>query len=255
MMNESLLHSESIFIPLDSSANTLASQDFKEDESDYMETQQINRPPISLTQEEAMRLLHIATSIIQSNFRKYSQQKRYKDKLRENKAATKIQALWRGYRTRNLDVKVMQVKHEHLVSQFQSFFLTELETKSIFSSSLLTLAKKVEELSLPKDLQDSTTEKGNWVLSQKQKPLTKDIEDIKEEISSIKINDNIVRDENEAQLSEIKIQTESNKECEFVPKEYQVLDYNSFEERNYQNRSSPVDVKNVVISLVDDDDD
>ena len=248
-MNDSLLQSESIFIPIDSSVNTLASQDLKtEDDCDI----QGKYPPISLTQEQAMRLLHIAASIIQSNFKRYLQQKRYKIKLREQKAATKIQALWRGYRTRNLDVKVLQLKNEYMVRQFQNYFLSELETKSVFSSSLLRLSEKVEKLSSLND-----------------KNLNKMITDQK--MSDHKSKENIMRNENGSELSVIQQnQNESREDCKLEQKSLPpivsgyntvVIDSNSisqhssFDEQKLLSDPSPVDIDNVIVILDDDDDD
>lgn len=246
-MNDSLLQSESIFIPLDSSVNTLASQDLKMEDECVIESKY---PPISLTQEQAMRLLHIAASIIQSNFKRYLQQKRYQIKLREKKAATKIQALWRGYRTRNLDVKVMQLKHKYLIRQFQNYFLSELETKSIFASSLLTLSEKVEELSFSND-----------------KSL------INKMITDRKMNDHKnyenVTNKDESELSVIQIKNESRIDCELelppvlsgfntitVIDDNIMTQQNSFDELKLQSNdgSSPVDIGNVIIILDDDDD-
>ena len=242
-MNESLLQSESIFIPLDSSVNTLASQDLKGEDECGIER---NYPPISLTQEQAMRLLHIAASIIQSNFKRYLQQKRYKIELREKRAATKIQALWRGYRTRNLDVNVMQMKHQYMIHQFQSYFLSELETKSIFASSLLQLSEKVEQLSLSNDknLNKIMTDDENYHKNHK----------------------NITVNENESKLSVIEIQNESRIESELEQKTAPsvVIGFNTDnlsqqssldEQKLIIDGLSPVDIENVIVILDDEEND
>lgn len=260
-MNDSLLKSESIFIPLDSSLHTMLSE--SEGNSSCEEQ---NGNQILLTQEEAMRLLHIAASIIQSNFKSFVQQKYYKRALQEHKSAIKIQAFWRGYRTRNLDLKVMRLKHEYLIQQFQNYFLAELETKSIFAESLLNLSSKVEELSLKsttrnlKNTVSSDDERKSIVFNGNAVGNTKTTVDYDE---NIQIDDRFIGIEKASQLHTLTNDEGIVKEDDTVLME-KVKDQHIYDEHllnesidsveNFKDgKNSPVDVQKIVISLISDD--
>uniref|UniRef100_A0A7M5WWV4 Uncharacterized protein n=1 Tax=Clytia hemisphaerica TaxID=252671 RepID=A0A7M5WWV4_9CNID len=165
-MNDSLLQSESIFVPLDTSMDidTIASQSFliNSFETDVPHSV-ISKPKtpqkITMTQEQAFKLLHIAASIIQSKFKGYLQRKRYQSLLKENKAATKIQALWRGYRTRNLDVKIIKIKHDLLAKKFHEYILSQEEQRDMLINVMLELSRNLQELKMTNNPTTSVAEK------------------------------------------------------------------------------------------------
>lgn len=76
--------------------------------------------PVHMTKSEALKLLNIAATLLQRNIRRYFQQRKYQHFLKVYKAAVKIQTAWRGYRTRNLDVCVLQLKHDYIISKLQN---------------------------------------------------------------------------------------------------------------------------------------
>ena len=129
-MNSSLLESESIFIPCPEEelperpslynslllhSNNASPNNCKND------VQQSPRTPstVIMTAEEAMRLLNIAATLLQSNVKSYLQRQKYKTILKRHKAAVKIQAVWRGYRIRNLNIKIVNMKMEMMKKTFE----------------------------------------------------------------------------------------------------------------------------------------
>lgn len=129
-MNSSLLESESIFIPcpeeelperpslynsLSLHSNNAGPNNWKND------VQQSPRTPstVIMTAEEAMRLLNIAATLLQSNVKSYLQRQKYKAMLKRHKAAIKIQAVWRGYRIRNLNIKIVNMKMGMMKKTFE----------------------------------------------------------------------------------------------------------------------------------------
>lgn len=84
-----------------------------------LSSMELVKPRISITQEEAMRLLHLAASLLQAHIKRYLQQKKYQTLRLKYHAAVKIQSTWRGYKTRNLDVALLQKKLQYLTSQLQ----------------------------------------------------------------------------------------------------------------------------------------
>lgn len=129
-MNSSLLESESIFIPCPEEelperpslynslllhSNNASPNNWKHD------VQQSPRTPstVIMTAEEAMRLLNIAATLLQSNVKSYLQRQKYKTMLKRHKAAIKIQAVWRGYRIRNLNIKIVNMKMGMIKKAFE----------------------------------------------------------------------------------------------------------------------------------------
>jgi len=153
-MNSSLLESESVFVPIDSSLNTVFLGKENAQASFYSSFDLDDVPPavpsisekIVMTEEQAMRLLHIAASLLQANIKRYFQQKRYIKMLKERHAASKIQALWRGYRIRNLNIKTQNLKYQFLCEKFKSFCLLEQKNMSLLTEAIVSLSSNVEEL-------------------------------------------------------------------------------------------------------------
>ena len=129
-MNSSLLESESIFIPcpeeelpeIPSLYNSLLLHSNNASPNNWKnDVQQSPRTPstVVMTAEEAMRLLNIAATLLQSNVKSYLQRQKYKTMLKRHKAAIKIQAVWRGYRVRNLNIKIVNMKMGMIKKTFE----------------------------------------------------------------------------------------------------------------------------------------
>lgn len=94
---DTLLESESLYIPVPPSE---------------ME-QPLQEDPI-MTEEEALRLLSLAATIIQAHVRGYLVRKKFDfcQYRQQKNAAACIQAAWKGYRARTRDIKVVNIRNE-----------------------------------------------------------------------------------------------------------------------------------------------
>ena len=112
---------------------------------------------IEMTQMEAMRLLNLAASLLQANIKRYFQQKKYQHFLLQYKAAIKIQALWRGYHTRCLNLQILHLKHEFFVRNLQKRILdmdekyvgkiSQMESEKVLFINILTnLVNDIQDL-------------------------------------------------------------------------------------------------------------
>ncbi|XP_048577252.1 uncharacterized protein LOC116601131 [Nematostella vectensis] len=86
------------------------SQSYPEDEPDDMSEPD---PPI-MTEEEAMRLISLAATIIQARVRGFLVRQRlhFQEYRARKNAAVVIQAAWRGYRARSYDLHVINARNE-----------------------------------------------------------------------------------------------------------------------------------------------
>ena len=126
-MNSSLLVSDSVFINVSESKfkfHDYSADDTKfditsvDDDDSQLDSsidkqknfcnKNIESVPITMTREEAMKLVNIAASLLQVNIKRYLQQKKFKVILLRHKSAIKIQAVWRGYSVRILNKKVIE---------------------------------------------------------------------------------------------------------------------------------------------------
>eukprot|EP00794_Sanderia_malayensis_P000186 gene186-799_t len=76
-----------------------------------------DRTSVSMTAEEAVRLLNLAAAMIQAYVRGFLQRRKYQTFMKRFKAATKIQAAWRGYYTRCLDFDLINTRKDQAVIQ------------------------------------------------------------------------------------------------------------------------------------------
>jgi len=74
---------------------------------------------VVMTTEEAMRLLNLAASLLQANIKMFLQRKKYLNYLKRYKSAVKIQSLWKGYHTRNLNQNIIKLKNDHFMKVLQ----------------------------------------------------------------------------------------------------------------------------------------
>lgn len=75
-----------------------------------------------MTEEEALRLLSLAATLIQAHVRGYLVRKKFDFFLyrRKKNAATCIQAAWKGYRARTRDIKVVNIRNELRIKRMVS---------------------------------------------------------------------------------------------------------------------------------------
>lgn len=104
---DTLLESESHYIPVPPSE--MEQPHFVQDD------------PI-MTEEEALRLLSLAATLIQAHVRGYLVRKKFDFFLyrRKKNAATCIQAAWKGYRARTRDIKVVNIRNELRIKRMVS---------------------------------------------------------------------------------------------------------------------------------------
>lgn len=148
-VNSSLLESESVFLQLDDikkSSNSLGNKSDLENvlsNNQYISGGEYPDPllirPIQMTHEEAMRLLNIAASLLQAHIKRFFQQRRYQKMLKEHNAATKIQAAWRGYHTRYLNMKIFYKKHKYITNKSQQHIL---EIRKTFHNKVSVMMKQ-----------------------------------------------------------------------------------------------------------------
>ncbi|XP_067027627.1 uncharacterized protein [Acropora muricata] len=104
---DTLLESESHYIPVPPSE--MEQPHFVQDD------------PI-MTEEEALRLLSLAATLIQAHVRGYLVRKKFDFFLyrRKKNAANCIQAAWKGYRARTRDIKVVNIRNELRIKRMVS---------------------------------------------------------------------------------------------------------------------------------------
>jgi len=75
-----------------------------------------------MTEEEALRLLSLAATLIQAHVRGYLVRKKFDFFLyrRQKNAATCIQAAWKGHRARTRDIKVVNIRNELRIKRMVS---------------------------------------------------------------------------------------------------------------------------------------